>query len=169
MSAFGKNSRHTEESKAKMSKAHLGKKHSEESKAKMTKIKCSRGHLLAETRKTHPNGDTYCSACKKIRYDAFRKSNKEKIKKYNRRAKLKANYGLSEANFDELFEKQGGKCAICLKEPEDKALHVDHDHRTDAIRGLLCGNCNTGLGLLQDAPEIVNRALEYLKNHESRV
>jgi hypothetical protein len=71
-------------------------------------------------------------------------------------------YGLTVAEYDALLEAQGGGCAICGRPPGRKRLHVDHDHETDAIRGLLCSPCNRAIGLLRDDPEVARRAAEYL-------
>ena len=71
-----------------------------------------------------------------------------------------------------MFENQNGLCAIC-NQPETKklkgnvvALHVDHDHKTGKIRGLLCFTCNIGLGLFQDNKTLLFSALEYVERHE---
>jgi hypothetical protein len=59
-----------------------------------------------------------------------------------------------------LFAEQGGACAICgARDPE----HVDHDHVTGWIRGILCFNCNGGLGRLRDGVEYLAKAITYLK------
>ncbi len=72
-------------------------------------------------------------------------------------------YGLTIEDYEGLFDAQGGVCAICLTPPfEGKALVVDHDHETGAVRGLLHHTCNTAIGLLDDSPEIVARAAAYL-------
>ena len=65
-----------------------------------------------------------------------------------------------------LFDAQGGKCAICekiLSGPIGRFIHVDHDHATKDLRGLLCGNCNTGIGNLRDSIAILEKAIRYLK------
>lgn len=73
-------------------------------------------------------------------------------------------YGLAEGEFDALKELQLGVCAICKKAPtKGKSLHVDHDHKTGKVRGLLCLLCNIGLGSLQDSEEVVSAALSYLR------
>jgi len=54
---------------------------------------------------------------------------------------------------------QGGLCLICLRAP---AVHVDHDHGTGEIRGMLCFNCNGGLGQFKDDVEVTARAVQYL-------
>ena len=79
-------------------------------------------------------------------------------------------YGITEEDWDEMLEAQGGVCAICGNE-ELKAhgrtgtqfrLSVDHDHQTGKVRGLLCIRCNRSLGLLGDDVEILRRAIVYL-------
>ena len=69
--------------------------------------------------------------------------------------------------FQELLiikEKQDYKCAICGVHEENttKALAVDHDHRTNKVRGYLCNNCTRGIGLLKDDVEVLKSAIEYL-------
>ncbi|GHE43432.1 endonuclease VII domain-containing protein [Streptomyces capitiformicae] len=71
-------------------------------------------------------------------------------------------YGLTEVERDELIASQGGVCCICLSAP---ATHVDHCHKTGRVRGVLCFNCNSGLGLLRDDPAAMNRAADYLEGN----
>ncbi|MFF4602284.1 endonuclease VII domain-containing protein [Streptomyces sp. NPDC001339] len=71
-------------------------------------------------------------------------------------------YGLTEAERDERIASQGGVCCICLAAP---ATHVDHCHRTGKVRGVLCFNCNSGLGVLRDAPAAALRAADYLEGN----
>jgi len=75
---------------------------------------------------------------------------------------LKRKYGLTEAERDELIAAQGGVCCICLAAP---ATDVDHCHKTGRVRGVLCFNCNSGLGLLRDDPEAMYRAADYLEGN----
>ena len=84
--------------------------------------------------------------------------------------KRKANYGISQETFDLILARQENRCAIC-KRIFDTTAHrlkpnVDHDHKTREVRALLCGYCNSALGELQDDPQIVLRAYEYLKLHK---
>lgn len=70
-----------------------------------------------------------------------------------------------------LYADQDGLCAICHKAETDthqgrrKSLSLDHCHDTGAIRGLLCGRCNRGLGMFLDSPEFLQAAAHYLENH----
>lgn len=64
--------------------------------------------------------------------------------------------------FEALFASQGGRCQICRRVPGD-TLHVDHCHTTKVIRGLLCGECNRGLGNFRDCTQLLTSAIEYLR------
>ncbi len=68
-------------------------------------------------------------------------------------------YGMSESDYDIVVAMQNGRCAICSR---TKELMVDHDHKTGQVRGLLCTSCNSGIGLLQDDPDIIINAMAYL-------
>ncbi|MFB7366858.1 endonuclease VII domain-containing protein [Streptomyces hydrogenans] len=59
-----------------------------------------------------------------------------------------------------MIRDQGGVCIICLRAP---AVHVDHCHKTGRVRGVLCLNCNIGLGLLKESPDRMLRAIAYLE------
>jgi hypothetical protein len=88
-------------------------------------------------------------------------------RKRNRAYKLKAYYGMTVEQYDELLATQDGRCAIC-RQTQDEAdtrkrnLSVDHCHDSGAIRGLLCESCNIGLGKFRDDPELLEAALNYL-------
>lgn len=76
-------------------------------------------------------------------------------------------YGLTEFEYKKLVQRQDGRCAICNVEPNPYAthkrgLHIDHDHETGAVRGLLCGNCNAALGHFKDSIENLAQAIRYL-------
>jgi hypothetical protein len=72
-------------------------------------------------------------------------------------------YGATRA---ELISRLGARCGCCgtINEPTRRGWHIDHDHHTGRIRGLLCLRCNTGIGKLGDSIEGVMRAVAYLKN-----
>jgi hypothetical protein len=72
--------------------------------------------------------------------------------------------------YEDMLVAQGGVCAICgQKCASHRRLSVDHDHFTAQIRGLLCAACNRGIGLLKDSPEVVGRALEYLRAFDASI
>lgn len=71
-------------------------------------------------------------------------------------------YGLSLIDWDEMVLSQGGVCAICS---QPSKLCVDHDHRTEKVRGLICQKCNRSLGGFNDSEQVIASALEYLHKH----
>lgn len=81
---------------------------------------------------------------------------------------LRRNFGITLEEYNNMFKHQNGKCAICgIHQFElKKRFSVDHCHRTGKIRGLLCGNCNKGLGMFADDTGIVESALYYLIYHK---
>jgi hypothetical protein len=75
---------------------------------------------------------------------------------------LKRLYGITLEEYERLFARQKGRCALCRKTSAQR-LQVDHCHRTGAVRRLLCGRCNRGLGHFDDDPRLVRRAAAYLE------
>lgn len=74
-----------------------------------------------------------------------------------------AKYGLTPESWRQLWDSQGQQCAICgAKDNGKKRFHVDHDHTSGEVRGILCTTCNGGIGQLQDNPDIVFKAFVYL-------
>ena len=102
----------------------------------------------------------HCKVCVAIWAADHYKRNKPAHRKASRKYSLKKLYGMSFAAFEQMAEAQGHCCKICK---EAKPLHVDHDHYTGVVRGLLCRTCNTGLGDFKDRPDLLWRAFEYLK------
>lgn len=96
----------------------------------------------------------HASSCKKCR--------NQRHSRANRATRYKREYGITIEEYEVLFERQNGACAIC-KQPQNTALCVDHDHFTGDVRGLLCTACNRGLGLLGDTIEDIENAFDYLK------
>lgn len=116
-------------------------------------------------------GGRYRSSCKECtrkdnleRY--YRKGGKSAQAHRARKFNLKQ-YGLTVEQYDALFEKQQGKCAICATEEPSRnksnyRLFVDHCHDTGKVRGLLCHHCNVGLGHFKDNWQLLTKAIEYL-------
>ncbi|MFE0383517.1 endonuclease VII domain-containing protein [Streptomyces bungoensis] len=90
---------------------------------------------------------TRCKACRAVR---------------SREDHLKRQYGITEAERDELIVSQGGVCCICLAAPP---AHVDHCHNTGRVRGVLCFSCNAALGQFKDQPEAIRRAAAYVEGN----
>lgn len=86
--------------------------------------------------------------------------NRPERKRAMRDRHYRMTYGISADDFDALLAGQGGVCAIC--DVPDPA-HLDHDHRTGEIRGILCVNCNQGLGKFGDDLAVLERAVAYLR------
>lgn len=78
--------------------------------------------------------------------------------------KIKRSYGITEEDYNRMFEEQKGCCAICNTHQSKikMRLCVDHCHKTTKVRKLLCPNCNRGLGMFQDNPKLLKKAAEYL-------
>lgn len=99
------------------------------------------------------NCQNECKDCMSLYY-------KERNTKEKNRITQLQKYGLTVEQYKILYDNQNGKCAICFKY-FDK-LHIDHDHVTEIVRGLLCNDCNTGIGMLKDDIEILWNAIRYL-------
>jgi hypothetical protein len=125
--------------------------------------------------------DGHRRQCKICMGEKIRKANPERIwaeaAKYKakskakmRDAQLRKDHGITQAQYLELLQRQGGKCAICgatdnglTRWGTPANFHVDHDHATGVIRGLLCFPCNKGLGMFRDNSEALLHAIEYLR------
>ena len=83
--------------------------------------------------------------------------------------RLRETFGISIEDYEEMFDSQHGRCAICGKHRNEfkRALAVDHKHDTGEVRGLLCFNCNTGLGKFVDDESNLRRALGYLRKFQT--
>lgn len=90
------------------------------------------------------------------------------VKRRARAGHLRRKFGITSEQYDEMLAAQGGACALCGRPPtEGISLHVDHDHATRALRGLLCFRCNNALGDLGDDPDLLRAAATYLDAHDA--
>lgn len=109
---------------------------------------------------------SYCRPCsREICKKFYHSENGEACWREYRYQKV---FGISLGEYEGMLKQQHGRCALCLAIPQcdqKSRLHVDHCHATGKIRGLLCSKCNTGIGLLQDSPELMRRAAEYVETN----
>ena len=96
-------------------------------------------------------------------------ANRDKQKAANERMHLKRAYGLTPEDYQRMVVEQDGRCAACGEPPTGAGhcgrLHIDHDHETGDIRGLLCVTCNQGLGQFKDSPARLRLAAMYLERY----
>ena len=128
-----------------------------------------RESLLAGNRARYDNRKDEINAQKRLRYatdPGYRQRCLDRDKTKKRERELRRRYGLSLADFDAILAHQGGACAIC-RARFTGTPHVDHDHDTRVVRGLLCSGCNRGLGCFDDDVDIMQAAIDYLERDPS--
>lgn len=99
-----------------------------------------------------------------------RKNDKDPTRiKHKEDRRLKRLYGITSTEYDNLFTKQNGLCAICksTKSTNSKKFHIDHNHTNGKVRALLCNHCNIGLGHFKDSINLLQTAIEYIKQYEN--
>ncbi len=111
--------------------------------------------------KISKNGKIYKRGSCKYCHGRLRKKPSKIYREEDYYKKIKYRYNLSKKEYLYLFNKQKGKCAICLTATKIK-LCVDHNHKTGKIRGLLCNKCNKSLGLMNDNSNNIKRMLKYI-------
>ena len=97
----------------------------------------------------------------------YRQANKERILELNRFSHVKRTYGLTAEEYLALLTAQSNCCAICERSFDETRIYVDHCHVTNIVRGLLCLQCNVGLGAFKDDIERLAGAISYLRSHQS--
>lgn len=93
------------------------------------------------------------------KYHHLRKTNPE-YKRKRKNTELKCYFGITIEDYDRMLKEQNGSCAICETKP--LKLCVDHCHATGKVRGLLCNDCNLGIGKLKDNIKTLQNAISYL-------
>jgi hypothetical protein len=126
---------------------------------------CKRGHLKSKYGYYDQKG--IYKGCKICRSEANKKWFERKYKndpEWQIRKHLRLNWDMTIAEYDLLLESQDNRCAICgTTDFGNTRGHIDHDHSTGKIRGILCSNCNNGLGRFKDNIEHLKNAIIYLK------
>lgn len=124
-----------------------------------------------------PGGYKYCRGCEQSKpmsewliraatTDGFSFRCRNCMRRHGRDTHLARTYGLTDDDVEGLLAQQNGLCAICLGRP---AVHIDHDHSTGKIRGMLCFRCNAALGQLGDDVDVIRRAADYLEGRVIRM
>lgn len=147
--------------------------------------RCGQGKPTSDYHKDNRNPDGlygWCKDCARAKAREYRANNVEKVRESQKRTRqskpdfyrnkrLVYEFGITLAQYEEMLQAQDGKCAIC-NQPERRfhpktgklwELCVDHDHESGEIRGLLCCDCNTALGLFKDNPDSLYAAIKYLE------
>lgn len=106
-----------------------------------------------------------CKSCVDQATRDRRAADPEKYRAMDKFSALKGKYGLTRADYAALLASQDGRCAICSNPlaDEERVPHVDHDHSSGRVRGLLCFLCNTALGKFRDDPDLLRAAIAYLE------
>lgn len=148
------------------------------------KKKCKRGHVVAGdnlrmSTDRYGRPRTGCIACQQYHHQRYKSdpvkrarqaanmrrwtaANLDRVVLKERRRNMRQ-YGITLEQYDEMLVAQNGVCAICREECKSgRRLSVDHCHETGKVRGLLCGNCNQGIGRFGHSPERLSAALAFL-------
>ena len=153
----------------------------ERSRASYRKRAAEKGRVVRERREV-PEGFAYCPSCEELkelvefprhrgakngrhtycRPCHHRRTTESAIRHHGstRDKHLIRRYGLTSADVDVMVQEQGGVCALCKERAPE---HVDHDHLTGRVRGVLCSCCNQGLGSFRDRADILRNAIDYLE------
>jgi hypothetical protein len=138
--------------------------------------RCKESKSVSDFQKCKRNKDGlqyHCKVCRKYwdNGEIKQKYNRERYHKYEhlyRDSVYKRHFGITLKDYEDMLFKQNGVCAICLKECKTgQRLAVDHCHTTGKVRGLLCMECNRGLGAFKDNVVVLTTAIKYLE--DSRV
>lgn len=129
------------------------------------------GAIVRDIKKGKRSDVGYCHDCQKKRYLSHKERFPVQRKMATIQARLRRSYGITIDDYVEMYEARLGCCDICgtkkkscleLNTTSADVLHVDHCHTTGRIRGLLCINCNHGIGRFRDDPDTLRAAIEYL-------
>lgn len=112
-------------------------------------------------------------AARSAKTKRWQEAHPEAARALERKVKLRSLYGISPEEYADHLIVQKGVCAICFQPETEiirgkiRLLAVDHDHATGKVRGLLCQDCNLGLGRFNDDPELLGSAISYLRFHSA--
>jgi len=110
-------------------------------------------------RRSRDGRHAYCKPC----HNERGRETRERLYGGGRHYQLRRRYGIGAADVEAMIEAQGRVCLICGR---SEPGHVDHDHATGKVRGVLCFNCNGGLGQFRDDPDALFNAVGYLARND---
>lgn len=132
--------------------------------------RCNQVKDYSEFYKDRVNKDGYSYTCKVCRKEYEKEYSKtDKYRQKIRKARWKEqSIDITYEQYLQMFLEQKGACAICgsVKNQFDKGMCVDHNHTNGKVRGLLCTDCNRGIGSLKDDIELLKKAIEYLGRYD---
>jgi hypothetical protein len=129
---------------------------------------CRKGHSFELVGRTPSGNCRECAKQKSLEWISRQPKDKERMRRFTSR--LKSYYGITIKDWDNLFNAQEGKCAICARHQSalPYVLGVDHNHTTGKVRGLLCRACNGVLGYLEK--EAIRKRMDaYLDKHKESI
>jgi hypothetical protein len=145
---------------------------------KLSDTHCLNGHKISEgSYISDPQrpGIYRCRVCRNAymqdRRRTFKAEHPLESHRFDKDAKLKEYYGIRIEDFDKMLAEQDNKCAICGSEFSTTtglaamSACVDHCHKTNKVRGLLCNTCNRAIGFFKEDASILKKAVEYLETH----
>jgi Recombination endonuclease VII len=147
------------------------------------KTHCKRGHeFTPESTYVNAKGHRICRECARLGQQRYREKYPEKYKEsaskrsrfaskrwrdknpdYHKNLHIKLKYGLTSSSFSEMLKTQNGMCYLCKSKLMNPC--VDHDHVSGRVRKILCSQCNSGLGMFHDNPEVLEKAAAYVRKH----
>lgn len=131
---------------------------------------CKRCGVEKRLSEMRPDFRYVCLKCFSEMGNEWQRRNPTISARHKRNHHLLRHFGITVAEAENLQKEQDDLCAICkspFSDQRERTPHIDHDHETGVIRGVLCINCNLGLGAFKDDPDLLLSAIEYLKRFKS--
>jgi hypothetical protein len=97
----------------------------------------------------------------------WKELNREHCKKSQTNSTLRAKYGITLQDYDDMLALQNNGCKVCMLPPTTQRLHVDHCHTTGKVRGLLCQACNVSIGKMRESPELLRALATYIEENRN--
>ena len=156
---------HKEQEAAK--KKEYREAHKEEEAARLKKYREAHKEQEAARRKKYREDHREKDEAWKRKYY---ETHKKQISAWKRKYDLKMKYGIDSNQYENLLIIQEHKCAICGTHCQNnKLFHIDHDHKTKTVRGLLCARCNLGIGLFHDDVKLLKDVIQYLEQYQEAI